>query len=688
MQLGHGKYQKRIWATVTSETANIAVEVASNKELTNRLMHEIGIPVPRSIVVTSEDEAVRTAHRIGYPVVIKPLDGQSRSWCVHQPHIRGDIREFYPSALAEARGNSILVESFIRGRDYRILVVNSQVVAVAERVPAHVVGDGVHNVQQLIDITNADPRRGVGHEKILTRISVDGQTMEVLERDNRTLETVPAAGEFVQLKLTGNMSTGGTSIDRTDEIHPDNIEIARQAAMVVGLDIAGIDFITEDITVSAREYGGAICEVNAGPGFRMHTNPTEGHPRHVGRAVVDMMFPKGAESRVPIVAVTGTNGKTTTTRMIAHIMKVSGRTVGLTTTDGIYIDGTQILAGDMSGPTSARMVLKNPTIDFAVLETARGGILRSGLGFDRCNIGVVTNIASDHLGLKGIDSLSELARVKEVVVSSVMRDGASVLNADNEFCVGMTRVARGEIIFFSMDEENPVIQEHIRNKGRAVVLRQSRQGEMITIIENRRETSLLLASQIPATMEGRIRVNIENAMAAAAAALADDVNLDYIRLGLRTFNNSFANTPGRFNLLDLGSKRVLMDYCHNVAGLESIGDFVKRMDAERTTAVISLPGDRSDGDMLAFGTLAGKIFDKIIIREDDNTRGRAKGEIAELLRAAIEGTGKSMDDVEIILNEMEASQTAVDRAEKGDLVILMVDKPTKVWAQLTGGEPM
>ncbi|MCO5216266.1 MAG: cyanophycin synthetase [Thermomicrobiales bacterium] len=688
VQLGHGKYQKRIWATVTSETANIAVEVASNKELTNRLMHEIGIPVPRSIVVTSEDEAVRTAHRIGYPVVIKPLDGNHGRGVFINLTSEEDIREFYPSALAEARGNSILVESFIRGRDYRILVVNSQVVAVAERVPAHVVGDGVHNVQQLIDITNADPRRGVGHEKILTRISVDGQTMEVLERDNRTLETVPAAGEFVQLKLTGNMSTGGTSIDRTDEIHPDNIEIARQAAMVVGLDIAGIDFITEDITVSAREYGGAICEVNAGPGFRMHTNPTEGHPRHVGRAVVDMMFPKGAESRVPIVAVTGTNGKTTTTRMIAHIMKVSGRTVGLTTTDGIYIDGTQILAGDMSGPTSARMVLKNPTIDFAVLETARGGILRSGLGFDRCNIGVVTNIASDHLGLKGIDSLSELARVKEVVVSSVMRDGASVLNADNEFCVGMTRVARGEIIFFSMDEENPVIQEHIRNKGRAVVLRQSRQGEMITIIENRRETSLLLASQIPATMEGRIRVNIENAMAAAAAALADDVNLDYIRLGLRTFNNSFANTPGRFNLLDLGSKRVLMDYCHNVAGLESIGDFVKRMDAERTTAVISLPGDRSDGDMLAFGTLAGKIFDKIIIREDDNTRGRAKGEIAELLRAAIEGTGKSMDDVEIILNEMEASQTAVDRAEKGDLVILMVDKPTKVWAQLTGGEPM
>jgi cyanophycin synthetase len=457
--------------------------------------------------------------------------------------------------------------------------------------------------------------------------------------------------------------------------------------MVVGLDIAGIDFITEDISESAREHGGAIVEVNAGPGFRMHTNPTEGHPRHVGRAVVDMMFPRGSESRVPIVAVTGTNGKTTTSRMIAHIMKVSGRTVGLTTTDGIYIDGTQILSGDMSGPTSARMVLKNPTIDYAVLETARGGILRSGLGFDRCNIGVVTNIAADHLGLKGVDSLNELARVKEVVVASVLRDGASVLNADNEHTVSMARAARGEIIFFSMDEENPVVREHIRAKGRAVVLRQTRQGEMITIIENRRETSLLLASQIPATMDGRIRVNIENAMAAAAAALADDANLDYIRLGLRTFSNSFANTPGRFNLLDLGNKRVLMDYCHNVAGLESIADFVKRMDADRTVAVVSLPGDRSDGDMQSFGELAGRTFDKIIIREDDNTRGRARGEIAERLRAAVEKSGKNMDDVEIVLNELEAAQAAVDRSVKGDLVVLMVDKPVKVWAQLTGEEP-
>ncbi len=687
VQLGHGKYQRRIWATVTSSTANIAVDVAANKELTNRLMHEIGIPVPRSVVVRSEDEAVRQADRLGYPVVIKPLDGNHGRGVFVNLADEAEVREFYPSALAEARDDAILVETYIPGKDYRILVVNNNVVAVSERVPAHVIGDGKRTIEELIEVTNSDPRRGVGHEKILTRINIDAQTMEVLERGNRTLDTVPEEGEFVQLKLTGNMSTGGTAVDRTDDIHPDNVEIARQAAMVVGLDIAGIDFLTEDIAESARERGGGIVEVNAGPGFRMHTNPTEGHPRHVGRAVVDMMFPRNEDTRVPIIAVTGTNGKTTTSRMIAHIMKVSGRTVGLTTTDGIYIDGMQILSGDMSGPMSARMVLKNPTVDYAVLETARGGILRSGLGFDRCNVGVVTNIAADHLGLKGVDTLSELAKVKEVVVANVLRDGVSVLNADNEYTVSMTRIARGEIIFFSMNEENSVIRDHIRAKGRAVVLRQTRQGEMITIIENRRETSLVLASQIPATMESRIRVNIENAMAAAAAALADDVNLDYIRLGLRTFNNTFSNTPGRFNMLDLGTRRVLMDYSHNVAGLESIADFVSRMEAERTVAVISLPGDRSNSDMEAFGSLAGKTFDKIIIREDDNTRGRARGEIGDLLRQAVLGAGKNPDDVEIVLDELEAARHAVDQSSKGDLVVLLVDKPAAVWEQLTGEKP-
>ena len=454
--------------------------------------------------------------------------------------------------------------------------------------------------------------------------------------------------------------------------------------MVVGLDIAGIDFIAPDISESVRQSGGAIVEVNAGPGFRMHTHPTEGHPRHVGRAVIDMLFPRSP-------AVPGADrGRHRHERENHHLAHDRAhheddrpQRVGLTTTDGIYIDGTQIMTGDMSGPTSARMVLKNPTIDYAVLETARGGILRSGLGFDRCNIAVVTNVTSDHLGLRGVDTLAELARVKAVVPQSVLRDGASVLNADNEWTVQMADTARGEIIFFSLDEDNPVIRDHLRERGRAVVLRDTRQGEMITIIEHRRETSLLLASQIPATFQGRARVNIANAMAAASAALAADVQLDYIRQALRTFTSSFFQTPGRFNLLDLGGKRVVVDYCHNVAGLEAIADFVKRMEADHSVAVISMPGDRSDADMNAFGELAGKTFDRIVIREDVNRRGRKNGEIAGILKSAVGRSGHADEDIRIVLDELEAVQAAIDISGKTDLVVLMVDKPAKVWDMLT-----
>lgn len=682
VQLGHGVHQKRIWATVTSETSNIAVDTASNKELTNKLLHEVGIPVPRGVTVRNADDAVREAKRIRYPVVIKPLDGNhGRGVCINLKD-DGEVREFFPVALDESRAGIVVVESFIEGLDYRILVVNNQVVAVAERVPAHVVGDGEHTVEQLIDITNNDPRRGVGHEKILTRISIDSQTMETLERHEIALCDVPAIGQVVPLKRTGNMSTGGTSIDRTDDIHPDNEEIARQAAMVVGLDIAGIDFIVPDISKSIRQSGGAIVEVNAGPGFRMHTNPTDGHPRHVGRAVVDMLFPPGSSSRVPIVAVTGTNGKTTTVRMISHIMKTAGRRVGMTTTDGIYIDGTQIMAGDMSGPTSAKMVLKNPTINFAVLETARGGILRSGLGFDRCDIAVVTNVTSDHLGQHGIDSLADLAKVKSVVPQSVFRDGRSVLNADNEWTVEMARSARGEILYFSMREDNPAIREHLRNRGRAVVLRPVAAGEMITIIENRRETSLLLASQIPATFDGRLRVNVANALAAVTAALADDVQLEYIRQAMRTFTSSFYQTPGRFNLLEFQGRRIIMDYCHNIGGLESMADFVKRMEPSRAIAVISMPGDRLDNDIAAFGRLSGETFDELVIREDTNTRGRASGEIAARLKDAAMSAGLSDEAVTIVLEEIDAVKAAVERSNRDDLVVLMVDKPAQTWEEL------
>ena len=684
VQLGHGRYQKRIWATVTSTTSNLAADVAGNKELTNRLLQEVGIPSPLGLVARHVEDAVAAAGRIGYPVVLKPLDGNHGRGVFINLASEAAVRADFAHAAAGSRNGAIIVERYVVGKDYRILVVAGEVVAVAERVPAHVVGDGARTVRQLVERTNADPRRGVGHEKILTRIAVDAQTLEVLERQGVGLDDVPAAGRFVPLKLTGNMSTGGTSIDRTDDIHPDNVEIARQAALVVGLDVAGIDFVLPDIGRSYRETGGGIVEVNAGPGFRMHTHPTEGHPRHVGRAVVDMLFPRDAPSRVPIVAVTGTNGKTTTSRMIAHIMKTAGNTVGLTTTDGIVIDGTQIMAGDMAGPASAQMVLKNPTIDFAVLEAARGGILRSGLGFDRCNVAVVTNVSSDHLGLKGVQSIKELAEVKSVVPASVFRDGASVLNADNEWTVAMASRARGEIVFFSLEEENAVVRDHLRERGRAVVLRQTRHGEMITLVEHKRETSLLLANEIPATLGGRARANVANALAAAAAAFAQDVQVECIRDALRGFTTAFDQTPGRFNELDLAGRRVVMDYCHNVGALEAIADFAKRTAAPRTIAMIAVPRDRRNEDIAAFGRLAARSFDHLVIREDEDPRGRRRGEMADLLRAAAADAGLVDGRVTTVLDEIEAAHVAVDLARPGDLAILMVDRPTVVWNAIVG----
>src|SRR5215218_9296607 len=431
------------------------------------------------------------------------------------------------------------------------------------------------------------------------------------------------------------MSTGGTAIDRTDEIHPDNYAIARQAAMTLGLDIAGIDFICPDISQSVRDVGGGIVEINAAPGFRMHTHPTEGLPRQPGRAVVDMLFPPGTPTRIPIVAVTGTNGKTTTARMIAEIMRANGKTVGLTSTDGIYIDGTQIAAGDMAGPQSAQMVLKNPVVDYAVLECARGGIVRSGLGFDRCNVAVVTNLASDHLELGGIETLEELAEVKGTVPASVFRDGCSVLNADNHWTVQMARYARGEIIFFGMDEESEVIRDQLRERGRAVVLRQSREGEVISLIDERTETPLMFVKEIPATLDGRLRVNIQNAMAAIAAAVGQDIPFDCIRDALREFTTDFAQTPGRFNLIDVDGRQVVMDYCHNVPALETMVDFVRRTGAPQSVGVITVPGDRSDEDIAAFGRLSAETFDTVVIREDDDPRHRGRGEIARALQRAI-----------------------------------------------------
>jgi cyanophycin synthetase len=694
VQLGQGVYQQRIRATMTSKTGSLAVDVAGDKEQTNRLLAAAGLPVPKAVSVRFPEDAVAAAGRVGFPVVVKPLDGNHGRGV--QLDLRSDeeVAAAFPAAQAEARRGWVLVESYVTGNDYRVLVVGGRMVAVAERVPAHVIGDGSSTVARLVEETNADPRRGVGHEKVLTRIRVDQAAVELVRAQGFELDDVPSKGTTVKLTLTGNMSTGGISIDRTDEAHPDNVEIAEEAARVVGLDVAGIDFITADIAEPVREVGGGIVEVNAAPGFRMHTHPTVGEPQYVAKPVVDLLFPPGSPSRIPIVAVTGTNGKTTTARMIAHIFKGMGRQVGLTTTDGILIDERLVVSADASGPRSARMVLQNPRVDFAVFEVARGGILREGLGYERNDVGVVLNVSGDHLGLRGIDTVRQLAAVKQVVVEAVPRDGHGVLNADDPLVAAMRRRCSGELVYFSMEDGSELVEAHCRRGGRAIVLEDGRLGEGIVLRQGRRSTLIAPTSAVPATFGGRARMNVANAMAAAAAALAAGAHLHDIRAGLRSFTTSYEVAPGRLNLFEVDGFRVLVDYCHNAAGMRMLGDFVDRLSeppkggdviARRRIGVVASPGDRRDKDIREFGAVAARHFDALLLREDRNLRGRQPGEIAELLAAGAKAAvarGARCRSLEVVLDEMEAAKLALDRANPGDLVVLCADRVDEIVDEL------
>ncbi len=675
VQLGQGVHQQRIRATMTSRTGGIAVDIASDKKLTNRLLDSAGLPVPRSEVVETEDEAVEAAKRLRYPCVVKPLDGNHGRGVALNLRSEEEVRAAFQVAQKQTRSGDVVVESFITGNDYRVLVIGGKLAAVAERVPAHVIGDGEHTVRQLVDATNADPRRGIGHEKVLTKIRLDENADGVLEGQGYTADSVAEAGAFVKLALTGNMSTGGTSIDRTMEAHPDNIEIAETAARVVGLDIAGIDFICPDIATPVRETGGGIVEVNAAPGFRMHTHPTEGEPQYVAKPVIDLLFPPGTPARIPILAVTGTNGKTTTVRMVAHILKLMGRRVGMTSTDGIVIDGRLMKRGDMSGPKSAQMVLQNPTVDTAVFEVARGGILREGLGYDRNDVAVVTNVTGDHLGLGGIDTLGQLANVKGVLVESVPRSGAAVLNADDSLVYRMGRHCAGRVVLFSMAKEKGEdgfdrVDGHTSRGNAAFFLEDTPQGELIVLKHGPRKMPVLYTHLIPATFGGRARMNVANALAAAAAAWASGAHLHDIRQGLRTFTTSFFQAPGRLNLVEVAGTRVVIDYCHNVDGMRQLSDFVNRMMTEpqtrsgvlgagagasaahparngRAIGVIGIPGDRRDEDQREYGALAGGAFDEIYIREDANLRGRRPGRDRDQRRGGREGgegRGPGSDD--------------------------------------------
>ncbi|MGI8901077.1 MAG: cyanophycin synthetase [Nocardioides sp.] len=699
VQLGQGVHQKRIRATMTSATSAIAVDVASDKDLTTRLLGAAGLPVPKQASVRPPDQAVTVANRIGYPVVCKPLDGNhGRGVCLDLQD-DDDVRAAFPVVQDQSRRGSVIVESYITGRDYRCLIIDGRLAAVAERVPAHVVGDGHSTVEQLVELTNADPRRGVGHERVLTRIKVDDAAIALLANQGYELGDVPAAGETVKLTLTGNMSTGGISIDRTFEAHPENVEIAEEAARMVGLDIAGIDFIYPDITEPVRETGGAICEVNAAPGFRMHTHPTIGDPQFISKPVVDMLFPPGAPSRIPIVAVTGTNGKTTTSRMISHIFKGMGRKVGMTSTDGVVIDERLVIRADASGPKSARMVLQNPRVDFAVFEVARGGILREGLGYERNDVAVVLNVQPDHLGLRGIDTVEQLADVKAVLVEAVPREGHAVLNADDPLVRAMRRRCSGQVVWFSMaepaSEQREMIDAHCRRGGKALVLEPSERGEMIVVKHGGREMQLAWTHLLPATFGGKARMNVQNSLAAAAATFAAGAPLHDIRQGLRTFSTSYYLSPGRLNEVEVSGRTVIIDYCPNAPGMRMLGDFVDRMGESLASTselgkpsrigVVATAGDRRDDDMRELGAVAAQHFDVVVVREDVSLRGRRRGDTSALVA---EGVRQSMSEgarckqLEVIDDEIEAVRHAMARANAGDLVVVCVDKHAAVMQEL------
>lgn len=666
VQLGYGVNQQRFQATITGKTSSIAVDIACNKELTKKMLDEAAIPVPSGDLVTEPEELERVIRKIGYPIVLKPLDGN------HGKGSSINVNDLETAKIglqhAQKYSSRVIVEKYITGYDFRVLVINHKMVAAARRVPAHIVGDGELSIRQLIDKENLDPRRGYGHENVLTEILVDKDTNELLEKLNYTLDTIPQKGEVVYLKSTANLSTGGTSIDVTDMIHPENVTMCERISKIVGLDVCGIDIMAENLTQPLKESGGAILEVNAAPGFRMHLAPSEGLPRNVAAPVVDMLYPHGKPFRIPIIAVTGTNGKTTTTRLIAHIVKNNGYRVGFTTSDGIYIQNTMLTKGDTTGPISAEFVLKDPTVEFAVLETARGGILRSGLGFSSCDIGVLTNIKEDHLGLNDIHNLKDLTRVKRVVLDSVKKGGWSVLNADDEYSMRLMPDLDSKVAIFSLDENNPHIKKFAKEGKVTCVYEEG----FITIKKGDWKIRIVKAINVPITMEGKARFMISNVLAASLAAYLHGFGIEDIANSLRTFIPSPALTPGRLNIFKFKKFKVLIDFAHNPAGYEAIEDYLKNVDSPKKIGIISGVGDRRDGDIRECGRIAGRMFDHIIIRNEKHLRGRTEEEINALVIDGMQSSGKDVS-YEIIPKEIDALKHAISLAEENTFITALSD---------------
>ncbi|UYZ63371.1 cyanophycin synthetase [Hymenobacter weizhouensis] len=666
IQLGYGVNQKRIWATTTSYTSHAGVEVAGNKNRTKAMLHDAGVPVPNGTTVYSENGLRDAVEELGFPIVTKPLDGNHGKGATIRIMNWEDAVEGLKAAQHYSR--AVIVEQFIQGHDYRMLVVNGKLIAAAKRTPAAVTGNGVSSIQQLIDEVNKDPRRGVGHEKVLTSIKADQHTLDILKQHDLTLDSVLPAGQEIYLKSTANISTGGTATDVTDLVHPYNVLLAERVAGIVGLDICGIDLLASDIAIPLNESRGAVIEVNAAPGFRMHISPTEGLPRNVAEPVVDMLFPRGTTARIPIMAVTGTNGKTTTTLLMAHIVATKGYKVGHTTTNGIYIQGVQLQSGDCTGGQSAEFVLKDPTVNFAVLETARGGMLRSGLGFHTCDVAVVTNVAADHLGLRDIYTVEEMAAVKGVLPRTVRKNGWAVLNADDDLVYAMREKVDCNVALFSMDEHSQRIREHVENGGVAAVYEEG----YITIYKNSYKLRIDRAAEFPVTFGGRATFNIENCLAAALACYCYGFDKDDIKTALRTFVPSATKTPGRMNVYKFPQFEVIVDYAHNTAGIEKFAEFLNATEATHKVGIVSGLGDRRDEDTLGFARVAGRIFDEVILRQDRDLRGKTAAELREIMERGLRLDAPNLP-ITYIENEMDAIDHALNTARPGSVIVLLTE---------------
>jgi cyanophycin synthetase len=666
VQLGYGKNQVRFRATMTDRTSSIAVDLASNKDETKRMLQDAAIPVAKGVCISSPDDLEDAIRDVGFPLVFKPLDGNHGKGASINVRTLDEARAAFEHAKKYSR--RIIIEKFISGYDFRVLVINHRFIAAALREPANVVGDGKSTIQQLIDAENKDPRRGFGHENVLTEISVDRETLEQLGKKNYTLETVLKKDELCYLKGTANLSTGGTSTDVTDIVHPHNIFICERISRIIGLDICGIDIMASNLSEPLETNGGVVLEVNAAPGFRMHLAPAKGLPRNVAAPVIDMLYPAGKSCRIPIIAITGTNGKTTTTRLIAHIVKNNGYKVGFTTSDGIYVGNSMLTKGDTTGPVSAEFILKDPTVEFAVLETARGGILRAGLGFGQCDVAVVTNIQEDHMGLSDINTLEDMAKVKGVVVQSVKRDGYAVLNADNKYCVGIAKTADCHIAYFSMDENNPVIKEHCKTGGIAALY----ENGFITIKKGDWKFRVSKVTNIPLTFGGRVSFMIQNVLAATLATYTYGFKTEDIALSLETFIPSAAQTPGRMNIFDFKDYKVMIDFAHNADGFRGIKEFLSTVVSPAKIGIITGTGDRRDNDIRDLGRISAEMFDHIIIRQDKFLRGREAEEIVKLLVEGIYEVNPKQS-YEYIPKEVEALKHAFSIAKPGTFICALSD---------------